>query len=85
MTSLLDASHAAMAQMSQLVGATAEAVSELERAEGGMRMHVEVVEVPRIPPTTSILASYEVETDEAGNVLAYRRFRRYTRSEVGSQ
>ena len=44
---------------------------------GGPRPHVEVVELERIPPSSTILASYEVETDEQGNVLAFRNFRRY--------
>ena len=49
------------------------------RAESGWRVHVDVLEVPRIPDTTSLLATYEVEIDKNGDLLQYRRVRRYRR------
>lgn len=48
-------------------------------AGSGLRLHVEVVELERIAPPTTVLATYEVETDEQGNVVCFRRFRRYAR------
>lgn len=80
---LVDVSRTAMAQLSELVGSAATTVSEIARADGGWRMHVEIVELERIPQSTSILATYEVETDGHGNVASYRRVRRYVRSEAG--
>ena len=44
---------------------------------------VAVVEVPRIPETTDILALYEVMTDEDGDLESYRRLRRYARGVPG--
>ncbi len=83
-TSLIEASRTAMTQMSQLLGSAAESVSRLARIEAGeLRLHVEVVELERIPPSTRILASYEVAANEAGNVSSYRRVRRYSRAEAG--
>ncbi|MBO0681769.1 MAG: gas vesicle protein, partial [Candidatus Dormibacteraeota bacterium] len=44
---------------------------------------VELLEVSRIPPTADVLGSYEVEVDQRGQLLAYRRVRRYSRSQTG--
>lgn len=49
------------------------------RADEGWRVHVDVMEVPRIPDTTSLLATYEVEIGKDGELLQYRRIRRYRR------
>ncbi|OMI39781.1 gas vesicle synthesis family protein [Streptomyces sparsogenes DSM 40356] len=49
------------------------------RVEDGWRVNVDVVEVARIPDTTSLLATYEVDIDERGELRAYRRVRRYRR------
>jgi hypothetical protein len=50
-----------------------------EPIEDGWVVGVEIVELPRIPSTSDIIALYEAEVDLAGNLLAYRRIRRYTR------
>jgi hypothetical protein len=43
---------------------------------------VEVLEVGRVPETTDVLASYDVVVDEEGDVMEYRRLRRYLRAQV---
>jgi hypothetical protein len=63
-----------------LVAHPVEGVSAVERTEDGWHVEVDVVELERIPDTTSILASYELELDEDGAVLSYRRTRRFTRA-----
>jgi hypothetical protein len=40
---------------------------------------VDVLEVPRIPDTTSLLATYAVELDSGGRLVEYERIRRYRR------
>ena len=72
-----------MAQLSKLTGRTAEGVSRLEHDDDGWILQVELLELDRIPDTTSVLASYETRTDDDGNVLAYQRTRRYTRNQAG--
>jgi hypothetical protein len=47
--------------------------------EGGWVIEVETVEDRRIPSSADILALYEVELDSNGQMLAYRRIRRYMR------
>ena len=49
----------------------------------GWKVHVEVVEVRRIPDTTDVLALYEVQVDEDGDLMGYRRLRRYARGVPG--
>lgn len=48
----------------------------------GWRVSVDVVEVERIPPTTSLMASYELDADEEGELRAYRRVRRFPRAKA---
>lgn len=62
-----------------LTGHQVEGVSAVQRDENGWRVSVDVLEVPRIPDTTSLLATYEVELDPDGKLLQYRRVRRYRR------
>ena len=40
------------------------------------------MELERIPPSTDVLASYEVALDGDGNLLGYERTRRYVRSQA---
>lgn len=51
----------------------------MRRSDDGWCVVVDVLEVPRIPDTTSLLAAYEVQLDEDGDLLEYRRVRRYRR------
>jgi hypothetical protein len=69
-----------MSQLAELTGRDPDSVSGLEPTDDGWRFQVEIVELERVPQTTSVLASYEVDTDPDGNVVSYRRVRRYTRN-----
>ncbi|KUI36147.1 gas vesicle protein GvpO [Mycobacterium sp. IS-1496] len=51
---------------------------------GGWLVEVEVVEDRRIPSSSDILALYEVELDVDGELLTYRRTRRYMRGQTGN-
>jgi hypothetical protein len=50
--------------------------------EGGWIVEVETVETRRIPSSADMLALYEVELDSNGELLAYRRIRRYMRGQT---
>ncbi|MEQ4209022.1 gas vesicle protein GvpO [Actinopolymorpha sp. B17G11] len=76
-------SRKAMDQLSMLTSRAVEGVSRLEHDEDGWLFQVEIVELDRIPDSTSVLASYETRTDEDGNVLSYHRTRRYPRNQAG--
>ncbi|QKW09987.1 gas vesicle protein [Streptomyces sp. NA04227] len=73
------AAERACQSLGELLAHPAEGVSAICRAEEGWRVSVDVLEVPRIPDTTSLLATYEVDIDGAGELLQYRRVRRYRR------
>jgi hypothetical protein len=72
----------ARALLGDLHGADAESVSSVARTRTGWTVGLEVVEVRRIPDSTDILATYEVEIDGEGRVLRFERTRRYHRAEA---
>ncbi|WP_107451234.1 gas vesicle protein GvpO [Streptomyces sp. RTd22] len=66
-------------RLAALITHPTEGVSAVHRTEDGWRVSVDVLEVARIPDTTSLLATYEVDIDERGELREYRRVRRYRR------
>ena len=73
----------AQRQLLELTGKEPEGVTGLQRGEEGWKVQVEVVEVRRIPNTTDVLATYEVEMSTDGELASYRRLRRYARGVPG--
>jgi hypothetical protein len=65
-----------------LLGRPAEGVISLKRADEGWQVGLEVLEIRRVPDTADVLAEYQVETDENGGLVEYRRVRRYLRGSV---
>jgi hypothetical protein len=75
--------QAAQRQLLELTGKEPEGVTGLQRGDEGWTVQVEVVEVRRIPNTTDVLATYEVEMSTDGELSSYRRVRRYARGVPG--
>lgn len=74
------AARLGLQQISELTGKPAEGVAWVERSDdNGWTVGVEVVEDRRIPSAADILAIYETEMDPGGELLSYRRVRRYSR------
>ncbi len=69
-------------QLSDLLGREPESVSALNRTENGWLAQVEVLELARIPDSTSVLATYAVELDPDGELVGYERRRRYARGQI---
>ena len=69
-------------QLAALVGKDADSVSGLDRNGDGWLVTLEVVELARIPESTDVLASYELELDGDRKLVRYRRGRRYYRSQA---
>jgi len=65
-----------------LLGRPLESVLGVERSDDGWRVTVQVVELERIPRSTDVLGAYAVELDESGELIGYRRRRRYNRSQA---
>jgi hypothetical protein len=71
-------------QMEELFGKPVESISGFGRPEdngGGWTVTLELLELPRIPDTTSLLGTYEATLDADGNLLDARRTRRYPRNQ----
>jgi hypothetical protein len=75
-----DVPRRAVAELRQLVNRDIVGVASMEPTDDGWQVEVEVLELERVPDTTSVLGTYQVDLDESGELLGYRRLRRYTRS-----
>jgi gas vesicle protein GvpO len=67
--------------LQELSGSDVESVSAIDRTRDGFRITLEAVEVRRIPESTDVLATYDVEIDGDGDLVRYERRRRYARSQ----
>ncbi|MBD3008812.1 gas vesicle protein [Streptomyces sp. 5-10] len=74
-----DAARSAAHHVQGLTGRAPEGVTSLERTEDGWTIGIEVVETHRIPDSTDLLAEYQVELDDSGELVSYRRTERYYR------
>jgi hypothetical protein len=69
-------------QLEDLTGRRVSSVLGFEPGgeDGGYEMTLEVFELERVPETTSIMGCYRLRLDGDGDVVEYRRVRRYNRS-----
>ena len=72
----------AMDTLAELVGCPAEGITGIRRNEEGWIVEVEVLEVERVPETSDVLATYEVEIDNDGEIVEFHRLRRYQRTQT---
>jgi hypothetical protein len=80
-----DAIRAATEQFGAVTGMTPHAVTGIRsRSEGGWSVLVDVVELARIPDSTSVMATYRVDVDDGGELYACERLRRFTRGATDS-
>jgi hypothetical protein len=79
--SLGAAVRAAMQQFGELTGRAPDSVTGARALEDGKgwSVLVDVVELDRIPSSTSVIATYRVDLDDEGSITGYERLRRYTR------
>jgi hypothetical protein len=73
--------RAAMQQFQELTGRAPDSVTGARSLEDGKgwSVLVDVVELDRIPSSTSVVATYRVDLDQEGSITGYERLRRYTR------
>lgn len=77
--SAAEAGQEGLRQIVDLTGKDPESVTGVKRSKSGWLVTIEVVEDHRIPSSTDILSTYETEIDGDGELLSYRRTRRYAR------
>jgi hypothetical protein len=67
----------------ELLGRPIESVLGLERDDDdGWSVTVAVVELARIPHSTDVLGAYAVKVDREGELVGWRRSRRYHRNQA---
>ncbi|MFJ6940992.1 gas vesicle protein [Streptomyces sp. NPDC101132] len=81
-TGAASAMRSAREQLAQLLGREPESVSSLRPTQEGWEAQIEVLELARIPDTTSVMASYKVTIDEEGELISYEQTRRYSRGMI---
>jgi Gas vesicle synthesis protein GvpO len=74
-----EAAKAALREIAALTAKQPEGITGVERTEDGWTVGIELVEDQRIPSSADILATYEISIDADGELLSYRRVRRYAR------
>jgi hypothetical protein len=72
-------------QLAVVTGLVPDEVSELGRGEDGWQVTVEMVELKRIPASMDMLGSYESIIDDEGQLVNYKRVRRYSRGDTTEQ
>jgi hypothetical protein len=75
-----EAGRYGLRQIAELTGKDPEGVIGVEPLEDdGWLVTVEVLEGRRIPSSADLLATYETELGPSGDLMSYRRVRRYAR------
>ena len=73
----------ATADFEAMTGKAVDSVTGVRDRDGsGWSVLVDVVELERIPATTSVLATYRVDLGAGGRIQAYERLRRFNRGAV---
>ncbi|MFF0249241.1 gas vesicle protein GvpO [Streptosporangium sandarakinum] len=73
------AGRAGLEQIGDLTGREPEGVTFVQPDQDGWKVGIEVVEDRRVPSSGDVLALYEIQLDADGDLLSYRRTRRYKR------
>lgn len=78
-TPLRELAAHAVREFTDLVGQQAHGMTGVRRSDdGGWSILVDIVELERIPRSTSLLATYRVDVDDRGRLVSYERLRRFT-------
>jgi hypothetical protein len=72
-------------QVAEVTGHPVEGVTGFQRDGDGWIVTVEVLVLERVPSTMDLLASYEVNVTEDGDVMGFSRRRRYHRAAVDEE
>ncbi len=77
-----DAARTVREEFPDLLGRPLESVLAVQRdGDDGWQVMVQVIELERIPRSTDVLGAYEVELDKIGELVGYRRVRRFHRGQ----
>jgi hypothetical protein len=79
---LVSAVRGALEQFAGLTQLEPVGATGVRREEHGWSVLVDVVELERVPSTTSVMATYRVDIDGGGMLTGYERLRRFSRGSV---
>ncbi|HEX5946782.1 MAG TPA: gas vesicle protein GvpO [Acidimicrobiales bacterium] len=79
---LRDVARTAARSLTELTGRAVDAVSGVRSSDDGYVVTVEVLELSRVPSTTDVLATYEVQVSRRGAITGYSRIHRYYRNQT---
>jgi hypothetical protein len=79
---LVSAVRGALEQFAGLTHLEPVGATGVRREESGWSVLVDVVELERVPSTTSVMATYRVDLDGGGQLTGYERLRRFNRGSV---
>jgi hypothetical protein len=79
---LVNAVQQALEQFAGLTQLEPVGATGVRREEHGWSVLVDVVELERVPSTTSVMATYRVDIDGSGSLTGYERLRRFSRGSV---
>jgi Gas vesicle synthesis protein GvpO len=79
---IVSAVRGALEQFAGLTQLEPVGATGVRREGDGWSVLVDVVELERIPSTTSVMATYRVDLDGSGELTGYERLRRFTRGSV---
>lgn len=69
--------------LAEQTGLFPEKVVSVSKNETGWHVSVDVVELPRIPHASDVLATYDLDLDAQGDLVGYHRAHRYLRGQIG--
>lgn len=69
-------------ELGYLTGHEVDSVSSVRPGPEGWRITFELVELKRVPESTSVLGTYETTVDGDGSILGFERVRRYYRNQA---
>jgi hypothetical protein len=72
-------------QLCDLTGLKAETVSGMTREDDHWNVTLELIELARIPTAQDVMGTYACTVDAVGNLLGYRRTRRYLRGDADNR
>lgn len=78
------AAQMGLQQIAEATGRQVDGVAAVEPSDDGWVVGVEVVEDRRIPSSTDVLAIYQADLDQSGELISYRRIKRYKRGQTDS-
>jgi hypothetical protein len=79
---LTDLTRRTRAEFESLTGQIVESVTSVRRRDDGWVLCLEVVELERVPASTSILGTYEAWVDDDRSLIEFERTGRYHRNQT---